>query len=87
MILGAWSRQHLNIGEGVFKTESEVFMFYSLLTASTTPSTGINLDVADAIVDLTTKVLELFTVFPLNVFLGAALVGVGIGVYRGLKRS
>lgn len=50
-------------------------------------ATGINLDVADAIVDLVTKVLELFTVFPLNIFLGASLVGIGVGVYRALKRS
>ena len=55
-----------------------------LLTESTT---GINLDVADAIVSLTTKVLSLFEVFPLNVYLGASLVGVGVGVYRALKRS
>ena len=55
-----------------------------LLTESTT---GINLDVADAIVSLTTKVLSLFEVFPLNVYLGASLVGVGVGVYRALKCS
>ncbi len=48
---------------------------------------GIDLSVADAIVSLTTKVLSLFNVFPLNVFLGASLVGVGVGVYRALKRS
>jgi len=48
---------------------------------------GIDLSVADAIVDLTTRVLGLFNVFPLNVFLGASLVGVGVGVYRALKRS
>lgn len=48
---------------------------------------GIDLSVADAIVTLTTKVLGLFNVFPLNVFLGASLVGVGVGVYRALKRS
>ena len=59
-------------------------MDFSVVTSSTT---GINLDVADAIVSLTTKVLGLFEVFPLNVFLGAALVGVGVGVYRALKRS
>ena len=48
---------------------------------------GIDLSVADAIVSLTTKVLSLFNVFPLNIFLGASLVGVGVGVYRALKRS
>ena len=55
-----------------------------LLTETTA---GIDLSVADAIVTLTTKVLSLFEVFPLNIFLGASLVGVGVGVYRALKRS
>lgn len=50
-------------------------------------TSGIDLTVADSIVQLTTKVLGLFEVFPLNVFLGASLVGVGVGVYRALKRS
>ena len=50
-------------------------------------TSGIDLSIADAIVGLTTKVLGLFEVFPLNVFLGASLVGVGVGVYRALKRS
>ncbi|MBQ7304238.1 MAG: hypothetical protein IJW75_04910 [Alphaproteobacteria bacterium] len=55
-----------------------------LLTETTA---GIDLSVADAIVTLTTKVLSLFEVVPLNIFLGASLVGVGVGVYRALKRS
>lgn len=50
-------------------------------------TTGINMEVADAIVTLTTKMLGLFEVFPLNVFLGAALCGIGISIYRSLKRS
>lgn len=58
--------------------------FLSFLSAG---SSGINLDVADAIVSLTTKVLGLFEIFPLNIFLGASLIGVGIGVFRGLKRA
>ena len=53
----------------------------------TSTTGGIDLTVADSIVSLTTKVLSLFEVFPLNVFLGASLVGVGVGVYRALKRS
>lgn len=54
---------------------------------ATSTSDGLDLSVADAIVTLTTKVLGLFNVFPLNVFLGASFVGVGVGVYRALKRS
>lgn len=58
-----------------------------MLTDTATKIGGIDLQIADAIVSLTTKVLGLFEVFPLNVFLGASLVGVGVGVYRALKRS
>lgn len=58
--------------------------YMSLLTAGTT---GIDTSVADAIVELTTKVLGLFQIFPLNIFLGAALVGIGVGVYRKLKHA
>ena len=57
---------------------------YALLT---TTSGGIDLSVADAIVSLTTKVLDLFTVFPLNIFLGASLVGIGVRVFSRLKRA
>lgn len=52
-----------------------------------TTTAGTTLETADILVQLTTKVLELFNVYPLNIFLGASLVGVGIGVFRGLKRS
>lgn len=58
--------------------------YLNLLTAGTTT---IDTSVADAIVELVTTILGLFSVYPLNIFLGATLVGVGIGVYRGLKRA
>lgn len=58
-------------------------MFNALLTSAA----GIDLTIADAIVQLTTKVLSLFEVFPLNIFLGASLVGVGVGVFRKLKHA
>ena len=58
--------------------------YMSMLTTTTAT---IDTSVADSIVELVTKVLELFQVYPLNIFLGATLIGVGIGVYRGLKRS
>lgn len=48
---------------------------------------AIDTSVADSILDLTKKVLQMFTVFPLNVFLGASLLGIGIGVFRKLKKS
>lgn len=52
-----------------------------------TADTGTTLEVADMIVSLTTTVLGLFNVYPLNIFLGASLVGIGVGVFRALKRS
>lgn len=58
--------------------------YMSLLTGGTTV---IDTSVADAIVELVTKILDLFSIYPLNIFLGASLVGIGVGVYRKLKRS
>lgn len=53
----------------------------------TTTTNGIDTSVAQSIVELTKIVLGLFNEFPLNIFLGAALVGIGVGVYRSLKHS
>ena len=56
----------------------------SLLTAQTNT---IDTAVVDSILDITTNILEMFSVFPLNIFLTASLIGVGVGVFRKLKRS
>lgn len=56
----------------------------SLLTAQTNT---IDTAVVDSILDITTNILEMFSVFPLNIFLTAGLIGVGVGVFRKLKRS
>lgn len=39
------------------------------------------------IVDGAKEILSLFTVFPLNIFLGASLVGLIVSVIRKLKRT
>jgi len=58
--------------------------YLNLLTSQTNT---IDTAVVDSILDITSKILEMFTVFPLNVFLTAGLIGVGVGVFRKLKRS
>ena len=39
------------------------------------------------IINVTKSALGLFSVFPLNVFLVASIVGIGIGVFKKLKRG
>ncbi|MCH5272735.1 MAG: hypothetical protein J1E35_03590 [Lachnospiraceae bacterium] len=40
-----------------------------------------------AIVNGAKSVIGLATEFPLNLWLGASILGIGLGLYRGLKRS
>ena len=57
---------------------------FMMLTETTS---GIDVTVVDSILEVTRTILGMFTVFPLNVFLTAAVIGIGIGVFRKLKRS
>lgn len=52
-----------------------------------TATSGIDVTVVDSILEVTRTILGMFSVFPLNVFLTAAVVGIGISVFRKLKRS
>jgi len=58
---------------------------FMVLTGAT--ASGIDVTVVDSILEVTRTILGMFTVFPLNVFLTASVVGIGIGVFRKLKRS
>ena len=53
----------------------------------TDTATGIDVTIVDSILEVTRTILGMFNVFPLNVFLTASLVGIGIGVFKKLKRS
>lgn len=53
----------------------------------TTSTTGIDVTIVDSILEVTRTILGMFNIFPLNVFLTAAIVGIGIGVFKKLKRS
>lgn len=48
---------------------------------------GIDVTIVDSILEVTRTILGMFTIFPLNVFLTAGIVGIGIGVFKKLKRS
>lgn len=38
------------------------------------------------ITDGVRSVIGLVSTFPLNIFLGASIMGIGVGIYKGLKR-
>lgn len=49
---------------------------------------GFDVDgVFDIIVSVVNKVVPLFLSFPFNIFLGSSLVGIGVGLFRKLKKS
>lgn len=57
---------------------------FGLMLTETTSST-IDMNIVTMLIDLVKAVLELFTIFPLNVFLIAGLVGVAFGIFRNAK--
>lgn len=57
------------------------------LTVLTSTSNGIDVTIVDSILEVTRTILGMFTVFPLNVFLTAGIVTIGIGVFTQLKHS
>lgn len=59
----------------------------AMIYLTETAASGIDVTVVDSILEVTRTILGMFSVFPLNVFLTAAVVGIGIGVFRKLKRS
>jgi len=49
---------------------------------------GINiLGLIDLIKEILLKIVDLFGVFPLNIFFGATLVYLGIGFFKRLKKA
>ena len=47
----------------------------------------INETVFETIVNAAKSVLELFTEFPINVFLAFSVIGIAVGVIKRLKRN
>ncbi len=60
---------------------------YNFMLLTEGASTGIDVTIVDSILEVTRTILGMFTVFPLNVFLTASIVGIGIGVFKRLKHS
>lgn len=58
-----------------------------LMVLASTTGNGIDVSVVDSILEVTRTILGMFTVFPLNVFLTAALITIGIGIFTQLKNS
>lgn len=58
-----------------------------ILTGGEVVTSGIDVTIVDSILEVTRTILGMFTIFPLNVFLTAGIVGIGIGVFKKLKHS
>ncbi len=48
---------------------------------------GLDVTLVDSLLEVTRTILGMFTVFPLNFFLIASIVTIGIGVFSQLKNS
>ncbi|MBQ7943481.1 MAG: hypothetical protein IJ326_05395 [Lachnospiraceae bacterium] len=55
------------------------------LLATETTASAIDMTVVNMLIELVKSLLTLFTVFPINIFLVAGLVGVGFGIFRKAK--
>lgn len=65
-------------------------MFNALATTSTvltTTSSGIDFAVVDDLVSVVKTVIDLFTIFPLNIFLTASFVLLAAGIFSRLRHS
>lgn len=64
---------------------------FSLLLSSftflTSTTSGIDTAIIDTILSVMESILDCFKIFPLNVCMGAFVIGIVIGVFRKLKRS
>lgn len=56
----------------------------TVLTAS---SSGIDFGVVDDLVNVVKTVIDLFTIFPLNIFLTASFVLLAAGIFSKLRHS
>ena len=48
---------------------------------------GLDVTLVDSLLEVTRTILGMFTVFPLNFFLIASIVTIGIGIFSQLKNS
>ena len=63
-------------------------MLTAYVTALLTDAvSGIDVSVVDSILEVTRTILGMFTIFPLNVFLTAAIVFIGVKVFRKLVKA
>ena len=53
----------------------------------TDTANGIDVTIVDSILEVTRTILGMFTVFPLNVYLTAGIVTIGVGIFTALKHA
>ena len=54
---------------------------------ATETTTAIDMNIVSMLIELVKELLTLFTVFPLNIFLVAGLVGIGFGIFKRAKSA
>ena len=59
----------------------------ALMYLTSTTTNAIDVTIVDSILEVTRTILGMFSVFPLNVFLTAGIVGIGIGIFKKLKHA
>lgn len=62
-------------------------MPFTNLVAMSSGASGATIDtgLVTSVIGVTKEALGLFSTFPLNVFLIASIIGIGIGVFKKLK--
>lgn len=61
-------------------------MHYAMVLTDTAAN-GIDVTIVDSILEVTRTILGMFTVFPLNVYLTAGIVTIGVGIFTALKHA
>ena len=53
----------------------------------TLASTVIPTGIVNEMIDVTKSVLSLFTVFPINILIGAMIIGIGFKIFKNAKSA
>lgn len=64
-----------------------IFLVSEAMVLLTDTTTGIDMTVVDAIVEVFRTIINMFTIFPLNVFLTGGVIGLVIGIFKKLKKA
>lgn len=63
------------------------FMMLTMVLLTEGTTAGIDISIVDALLEVGRTILNMFTIFPLNVFLTGSIVGLVIGIVKKLKKA